>query len=369
MIKIRAYADLHLFHDLNTMDDYINNELNDIINQMMTNKVDLIVFCGDLAHTTYQSSDRRFIEILNFVKRIVEVAEKTGTLIRIIQGTSSHDGKIVDILKLMFKDYSIIKCINKVKYEKIGDVVIRYLPECYFATYSEFSAYAFSRLADITFFHGSVEGVIPMLQQKDSVTNLPKSVVISRNDLLQKTTLFSAGGHIHKHINLNGKIFYINSLTAHNFSDVGDIKGYMEFEVNDDLSFKYIYIENFKGVKYIDIPIENINTKNKEEIRSLISNLMLTYKPKDNIRFILTGIRNIEAMSNIAFIKSLTTKYNIKIKDKLEEPEIVNIIDEDSDYYIDKSISIVDKIYKILIDTKHVTIDKKIIEDIILKGE
>ena len=223
-MKIRAYADLHLFFDNNDMERYINNELHDLIHNIMDNKVDMIVFCGDLAHTTYQSSDKRFINILNFVKNVINVATKTKTQVRIIQGTTSHDGRIVEILNLMFSDSPVLKCITSVTYEHIDGLILRYLPESYFASYTEFKSYAFSKPADITFFHGMVEGTMPMIQQKDSVTNLPKSVVISQSDLIQNTTHFSAGGHIHKHINFNNKIFYIKN--SYNIINVIFIHGY-----------------------------------------------------------------------------------------------------------------------------------------------
>lgn len=78
-MKIRTYADLHLFYDNNDMERYIVTELNDLVHNILDNKVDMIVFCGDLAHTTYQSSDKRFINILSFVKKVINVATKTAT--------------------------------------------------------------------------------------------------------------------------------------------------------------------------------------------------------------------------------------------------------------------------------------------------
>ena len=365
-MKIRAYADLHLFFDNNDMERYINNELHDLIHNIMDNKVDMIVFCGDLAHTTYQSSDKRFINILNFVKNVINVATKTKTQVRIIQGTTSHDGRIVEILNLMFSDSPVLKCITSVTYEHIDGLILRYLPESYFASYTEFKSYAFSKPADITFFHGMVEGTMPMIQQKDSVTNLPKSVVISQSDLIQNTTHFSAGGHIHKHINFNNKIFYINALTTHNFSDLNDIKGYMEFEIKDG-DYTYTYIENKKAPKYIEVPIKSLHKLNRDEIKSIVGNVMITYKSTDFIRFLLTGDRNIQAMTNIAFIKTITKNYNIKIKDKLDEIEHKEDLSEDSDFFSDHSVSIADKINKIALDKYNITLSIEDIEKYIQK--
>ena len=365
-MKIRTYADLHLFYDNNDMERYIATELNDLVHNILDNKVDMIVFCGDLAHTTYQSSDKRFINILNFVKLVINVATKTNTQVRIIQGTSSHDGKIVDILNLMFSDSKILKCITKVTYETINDLVIRYLPESYFASYTEFKNYAFSKYADITFFHGMVEGTMPMIQQKDSVTNLPKSVVISQTDLINNTKYFSAGGHIHKHINFNNKIFYINSLTTHNFSDLNDIKGYMEFNIKDGV-YTFEYIENKKAPKYIEIPIKSLHKLNREEIKSIIGNIMITYKSTDYIRFLITGDRDVNAMVNIAFIKTITKNYNIKIKDKLDEIENTAELSEDSDFFSDQSITIAEKINKIMEDKYNIHLPIEDIEKYIQK--
>ena len=365
-MKIRAYADLHLFFDNNDMEHYINNELHDLVHNIIDNKVDMIVFCGDLAHTTYQSSDKRFINILNFVKKVINVATKTKTQVRIIQGTSSHDGRIVEILNLMFSDSPILKCITSVTYETIDNLIIRYLPESYFASYTEFKNYAFSKHADITFFHGMVEGTMPMIHQEYSVTNLPKSVVISQSDLIQHTTHFSAGGHIHKHINFNNKIFYINSLTTHNFSDLNDIKGYMEFEIKDG-NYSFKYIENRKAPKYIEVPINALHKLNRDEIKSIVGNIMITYKSTDYIRFFITGDRNIQAMTNIAFIKTITKNYNIKIKDKLDEIEHKEDLSEDADFFSDHSVSVTDKIKKIAEDKYNINLSMSDIEKYIQK--
>lgn len=348
-MRIRAYADLHLYYNKDEIERYNNEELMELHNTLIQDPPDMLVFCGDLCHMTYKSDDPRFIHIIRFITKVVDICRSKNIQFRIIQGTSTHDGKIVSILKDIFKNERHVRCFTSVAYEDINGLLIRYLPEPYFGTYVEFKRYAFDRPADITFFHGSVDGVLPMLTQKDNVTNLPKSVVIKQEDLLNYTRLFSAGGHIHKHVDLKGKIFYINSLTTHNFSDINNIKGYMEFNINDG-KYEYKYIRNNNAPKYFDYEIKDIHLKMKEDIRAIIGNILLNLNSKDKVRFTITGDMTLEAISNVAFIRSLMKKYNIKIITKYNEAIPENMESEDIDYYTDPSISVIDKIKKLSMD-------------------
>lgn len=361
-MKIRTYADLHLYYNKDDMDRYNNEELLELKKELIDNPPDLLVFCGDLSHTPYKSDDIRFINTISFITQIVQICKAKNVQFRILQGTSSHDGKIVSILKTIFKSEPHVKCFTKIDYEDINGITIRYLPEPYFDTYQSFKEYTFTRVADITFFHGSIDGVIPMLRQTDNVTSLPKAVVMKQSDLLEYTTLFSAGGHIHRHYNLaNGRIFYINSLTTHNFSDIDNIKGYMEFNIDtDNKSYTYEYIKNFKAPKFLDYKIDDIHLLYKEDLKSIISNLMLQSEKKDNIRFTITGEMTHEAISNVNFIRTIMKKYNIKIITKYSEVLSEKELSENVDYFTDESISIEEKIRKIANEEYHldISIDK-----------
>ena len=90
---------------------------------------------------------------------------------------------------------------------------------------------------------------------------------------------------------------------------------------------------------------------------------MLRMKSNDRIEFVLTGIKSIEGLSNLEFIKSLTKKYRVKITQKLEEEEEYEK-NPNSDFYADQSISIVEKIKK-LADEQGLVLTDQEIEDYI----
>ena len=363
-MKIRAYADLHLFYSKDDMNRYITEELNTLKETLLEDKPDLLVFCGDLTHTSYNSDDIRFIEIMKFINSIVEICEKTKVPFRMIRGTVSHDGKIVDILHNLYKESKWVKFITKPYIENFSGYKIRYLPEQYYPTYAEFKNDCLNEIVDITFFHGTVSGVLPMVKQVDSVTNLPKSIVIDKNDLINTTRYFSAGGHIHQHIDIEHKIFYINSLTTHNFSDIDNIKGYMEFTVNKN-EFTYDYIANYNAPKYLEYTIHNIHTKSAEDMKTYIANIVLNVTPRDHIRFTVNGRRNMTGLANLAILKSLVKKYNIKIKTVMEDNELTENLSSDFDYFVDKSISYSDKIAKLAYDKYGITLSNEFISEII----
>ena len=345
-MKLRVYADLHLYISNDDIDRYDTTELLDLKNLLYTDPVDMLIFAGDLTHKVYSTDDRRFVNTMRFISSVRDACLATNTKFRIIKGTTTHEGKVIDVLDKLYDNDPVLKCFTKVGYENINGLVFRYLPEPYFDNYTNFYQYAFNQPADITIFHGTINGVIPYLQKTDNPTNLPKSVIIESNDLINNTNLFSVGGHIHRHINIDNKIFYVNSLTTHNFSDIDNIKGFMEFIVQDNKSWEYKYIENHKAPAYHRIIIENVHTKRKEDLRSLIGNNMLRMKSIDRIEFVLTGLRSIEGLSNLEFIKALTKKYRVKITQKLEDDETIEE-NKDVDFFADQSISIIDKIQKL----------------------
>lgn len=345
-MKLRVYADLHLYISNDDIDRYDTTELLDLKNLLYTDPVDMLIFAGDLTHKVYSTDDRRFVNTMRFISSVRDACLATNTKFRIIKGTTTHEGKVIDVLDKLYDNDPVLKCFTKVGYENINGLVFRYLPEPYFDNYTNFFQYAFSQPADITIFHGTINGVIPYLKKTDNPTNLPKSVIIESNDLINNTRLFSVGGHIHRHINIDNKIFYVNSLTTHNFSDIDNIKGFMEFIIRDNKSWEYKYIENRKAPAYHRIIIENVHTKRKEDLRSLIGNNMLRMKSIDRIEFVLTGLRSIEGLSNLEFIKALTKKYRVKITQKLEDDESIEE-HKDVDFFADQSISIIDKIQKL----------------------
>ena len=346
-MKIRCYSDLHLYHSIDDITRYDSTELLDLINLIYTDPVDLLVFCGDLTHKVYSTDDKRFVHTMNFVAKVLQACKATNTLFRIIKGTSTHDAKMIEVLKEMYENDSHLKCYTEIGYEKINDLTMRFLPEPYFDTYANFYDYAYRLPADITFFHGTIDGVIPYLSKNDNPTNLPKAVIINGDDLNNHTALFSVGGHIHKHLIIKDRIFYTNSLTTHNFSDIKNIKGFMEFNIDEYKRWNYKYIENRKAPAFHSYDIDNIHTKRKEDLRRMISNIMLQIKSNDKLRFVVNGLRDKEGISNLEFVKSLTKNYSVKIEQKLEEIENNNLKRDDSDFFADESISIVDKIYKL----------------------
>ena len=84
------------------MQRYDDNELAKLKEELILNPPNMLVFCGDLCHMPYKADDIRFINTIKFVTEVVNICRKKNIQFRIIQGTSSHDGKIVEILSNIF---------------------------------------------------------------------------------------------------------------------------------------------------------------------------------------------------------------------------------------------------------------------------
>ena len=86
-------------------------------------------------------------------------------------------------------------------------------------------------------------------------------------------------------------------------------------------------------------------------------------KSIDRIEFVLTGLRSIEGLSNLEFIKALTKKYRVKITQKLEEDEDVTE-NSNVDFFADQSVSIIDKI-KLIAEEQGLVLTNEEIENYI----
>ena len=361
-IRIRAIGDIHMFKDINYMEEYMK-DLYSFADKLDEDKIDMLVLNGDTLDAVFTKSDIRLVNAIKVINYIIEKCIKNNTIFCMLKGTNTHDGKIVSIIKEIYKNEELVNCFEDITYKTINGIVFRFVPELYYATYEEFKRDVFYMMADITFFHGTVEGVIPQIKRHKDMTSLPNSVLIRKEDLMSKTRLFSAGSHIHEKIIIDNKIFYINSYSSISFSDLNDKKGYVDFTVNLNMnSFLYEYKINHNSRDYVEyiFEIENMDESTiKNKVAHIISNIN-----KRVVRIKLKG-QKIDTYKKL-LIEQLIKGYNIKIEidkviDKIEEKKI-------DTYYTKSEVSNIDKIQQIAKEEFSLELDKKYIEDIVMKG-
>ena len=361
-MRIRVIGDIHMFKDINYMETYMK-DLYSFADQLEKDKIDMLVLNGDTLDAIFTKADIRFVNAMKVINYIIEKCIRNDIVFCMLKGTNTHDGKIVSIIKDIYRHEELVRCYEDITYETIDGVVFRFIPELYYPTYEEFKKDVFYTMADITFFHGTVEGVIPQIKRHKNLTSLPNSVLIRREDLIAKTRLFSAGSHIHERINIDNKIFYINSYSSSSFSDLDDEKGYMDFTINSKVdTFAYEYKLNPNSRDYVEYEfyIEDMDENTiKNKVAHILSNMYNRV-----VRIKLKG-DNIETYKKL-LIENLIKGYNIKIE---VEKKVIKAEEKKTDTYYTKSdVSNIDKIKKIAKDEFSVDFDNKFIEDIVMKG-
>lgn len=360
-MRIRAYADLHMFFNRDERPRYLK-ELEVIKQELRQNPVDLLVFAGDLMDKAFSMDDIVMPDIFRFVKDILDICVEKGIIFRIIKGTASHDCKIIEVLNEIYFDHPMFRSFVVPTIETLNikskDYSIRWLPESYgtLDEYNEMVSNIFNCTTDMTFFHGSVKSVFNSLGfTHNDISTLPKAYLWEDELLLQHTRLFSAGGHIHKTISVMDKIFYINSYTCWSFDqnttldnpNTHDVKGYMEFDV-DDYGFTFNRIKNNMSPNYYTVKLDNIESYEPYDLEEYIKSLMIRLDNNDKLRVIVNGKVSKRTNINLSLLKQLSVNSNIVIKSniKFNDDNSEIILDEDTPEE-NMSISIVDKIHTI----------------------
>lgn len=336
MIKIRAYADLHLFFKREYMSEYIT-QLTDIITELQTNPVDLLVFAGDTMHKAYNMNEEEMKYIFSFIKSVVEVCEKNHILFRVIKGTASHDCKIVESLSEIYRDSLVFKaiyepCIEEIKFpsnktvDGLNNLKVRWLPESYYdkTGYDVLEQDVLSAKTDLTFFHGTIKSQLTRFHTTEDdykPTMLPKSIIWDDDTLIKNTKFLSAGGHIHKSIGdiARDRVIYINSYTAHDFGDkdysgtdnINNMKGYIEIEIANN-TYKAIRKHNDRSRRFVELKFD-LDVYNDE---SIISNIV-----EENLKYQMLGCK-------------VTYKYKFKGKKTVNNITRINQIKEETKMYI-----------------------------------
>lgn len=351
-----------MFKDINYMDEYMK-DLYSFADKLEEDGINMLVLNGDTLDAVFTKSDIRLVNAIKVINYIIEKCLKNDIIFCMLKGTNTHDGKIVSIIEEIYKNEDLVLCFENVTYKLIDGIMFRFIPELYYPTYEEFKRDVFHSMADITFFHGTVEGVIPQIKRHKDMTSLPNSVLIKREDLISKTRLFCAGSHIHEKIIIDNKIFYINSYSSSSFSDLNDKKGYVDFTVNSSInSFVYEYKINHNSRDYMEYIFE-IENMDENIIKNKVAHIISNIKNRV-IRIKLKG-QVIDTYKKL-LIENLIKGYNIKVEvdkviEKIEEKKI-------DTYYTKSEVSNIDKIQKIAKDEFSLDLDKKYIEDIVMKG-
>lgn len=296
-IIIDAYADLHFaLFGMDTDDEIesIKNSLN-----APEIKPNVLIIAGDLFDHLLLPNTKEYLAIVGFFLWLIRFCEKYDIILRILEGTPSHDHKqssIIDVLVNSTKVKISSKYVATMEIEVIEkyDISILYIPDKFLPSHTDIYLAAKKLMAlhgfdkvDFIVMHGAFEDQLPAncgikTHNTDLYSELCNYYVLS--------------GHIHKHC-IRKKIVSIGSHTRMIHGEEED-KGYVRIKLNsqDDYSIKQIVNDNSKLYITIDCLGLTLNeildkVENASKIKRK-SNFRLMIDDNPDIKKQLSMIRN-----------------------------------------------------------------------------
>lgn len=318
-LKFAITADIH-FERLR------KSKLNDYVKyfkeMFIENKPSLFIIAGDTSDSKLmQVESENYVNLVRFIKIIMNICKEMHIEFIILRGTPSHDGDVIkNIIRLHELKY--IHYIEEpfTKLQLFG-YNFMFIPELTYPTYEAFQKDVDDNCKDIdvVIFHNMFDFAIPALKQIDSEFNLGRSIVINSKTFRNSFKILSIGGHVHSYIG-SKDIWYTGTFTNKlGVPGIPDDYGVKIVVLNDD---NYT-ISNYNN-KYIEhTDLCELNFENSIDI---ILEVAKNYDPETTL-FKCFGIANDDFVKKMEGFKEI-------IKPKF----IKKVLRDDTNSFIDDGL-------------------------------
>lgn len=290
---------------------------------MKKEKPDILIFAGDYFEKKLSMTDTAAFYANMFFNEVMNIVKDTKTIVRMIQGTMSHELNQLQIFKPFeanVSDYNF-KIIETAQTENICGMDILFLPEEYPQDSNEYYKEFKEKEYNAIFGHGTWDFIAFDSQiEHSNRTDMNSAPVFIYQDW-EKTIPngFVSFGHIHSRHVYKKKIFYSGSFSRWGFGEKSE-RGFTKFEYDlDEKTYNIDFINNTLAPKYEDIELSKIYNENTD-IKELLDVLENFEKNIDNIRLILDNIPS-EVISILKNKYSGSTNVKILVKN-LKQKEI-----------------------------------------------
>lgn len=320
-LKIMVLSDIHLFHDKTPTEHIVNNLIQTIPNNDSMNEIDLIIISGDLFDRAVFLPNGDVWHAHRFIHHLVNVCERYDIVLRVLEGTPSHDWKqsamVTEIVKERGEkcDAKHISILSIEHIQRFG-LDMLYVPDEWgsgcASTFNEVKELLIQHnleKVDIAVMHGCFNYQFP-------VNLVGKPDVHDENSYLSITRYLTVIGHYHTSSQFE-RIYVPGSFDRlkHNEEEP---KGHLLITLKPDESFKVEFIENKNAMIYKTFDCTDI------AIADIIDNI--TDFVKDNERQQYIRIRcnkedpiyhGIRELSNLfPFVKFSISLNKTKLKEK-----------------------------------------------------
>ena len=211
---IAAIADVHIGNKAISWKEYKHQLKKGVIEKLeQMTFLDMIVLCGDTLHCQVSMNSDYASVFFWFIGKIVKIAKKKNSVVRVIKGTRSHDLDQLDTIKFYEDDTEVdFKVIDDYMIETIDGLNYAYIAENYIdQSPNDYYSEIFSKpknYFDMIFGHLTIEQTQFVEQNSE---NLNTQAPIFRLKDFYKVANLIVCGHIHTPMNFNDRFFYVGS--------------------------------------------------------------------------------------------------------------------------------------------------------------
>jgi len=271
-IKGIVLSDIHLGNTRNKARDIIRNLISEISKHP---NVDIVIIAGDMYDRILSLGSDEAISSISFIEWLVNFCKQNHIILRILEGTPSHDFGQCAVFQEMYSDDKNIdfRYISDIEVEILSDfdISILYVPDEARKTVAEtvqvINKVRDNKDIDIAVMHGQFHYQLPF--------ELESSFEERDFDFVK---YFIFIGHVHE-FNPKGKIIPQGSFDRLTHGNDGP-KGYVRFILNPNTGGSYKFIEN-KNAKLFDTIV--INTSDMVKASAKLQKKLDGY-PSDYLR-------------------------------------------------------------------------------------
>lgn len=304
--------------------------------------IDIVTIAGDYFDRVIRFNEPAGVLAIDLFDALVEAAESGGFLLRVLQGTKSHDNNQLDV----FDGYEDahpdkVRIIRKVTKETIHlgdrDYTVLYLPEEYPSDPDSYYADYFKGQYDLIYGHGMTDIVgFSFSDWQDEGENISLGTPVHNTDkLLELSKGPVVFGHIHNKKVYKDKFYYTGSYSRYAFDSQED-KGWLVTELNpDDFSdYEVTFLENKLAPTYGIIMVDSLPIDEGTDLLELLKSMQEQYDYTKIISADPTTLKVVRQLSEgsndikVQTAKKIETervdeKFNFILENKLSTEETV----------------------------------------------
>lgn len=274
-LHMAVVSDIHLGHRHNSTIDIVRNLKNAFPDNATTGELDIICLAGDIFDDLWYLNDRDLSEVDSWIASLLHVAKKHDILIRVLEGTPSHDWKQSVRFETIKKvtgidaDLKYVKDLS-IEYIERFDINVLYVPDEWDSTETTLKqvhellrAKGLDKV-DYAIMHGQFEYQLPA-----HIKDIPRHSSEAYLKIVKELIFI---GHIHVHTRFD-RIIAQGSFDRLSHGEEGP-KGHVRARVYKNGIRDVEFIENVNAKKFVTVRCNNMGLEDTfNEIDDQVGNL------------------------------------------------------------------------------------------------